>query len=602
MEIGAIYQAQGQCEFIVWGPLLKQVTLQLLTPEVRALAMTQDQHGYWRVQATDISVGSQYYYQLNHDIVRPDPASRLQRQGVHQASTVVDYRSYLNDRVSSWTYLPLEDYIIYELHVGTFSQAGDFDAIIAQLPALSALGITAIELMPVAQFSGQRNWGYDGVLPYAVQANYGGPAGLKRLVNACHQQGLAVILDVVYNHLGPEGNYLRDYGPYFSDKYVTLWGDALNFDGPYCDPVRDYFIENALYWLRYFDIDALRLDAIDAIYDQSVTHFLHALQSRVEHLAQQQGRPYFLIAESDLNDSRIIQPQSQCGYGLQAQWCADFQRTLHTLLTPERDGVYADFGELSDFVRAYEEGFANIGQYSPFRKRHHGRSSKAIPAHQFIVYSQNHDLVGNRALGERLNQLVSQPAHYLIAGIVLLSPYIPLLFMGEEYAEPSHFYYFIDHHDPALIEAVKQGRKTEFEDFNWDVEPLDPKAETTFLASKRTGALQPQQQLLFQYYKKLIELRKSIPALKQVTKAGLSCEALSPQLLSVQRRYHQSTVWMLMNFKQTTAVKVALNGRWQQRLDSAAWLGHSVTPSSELEHEFNDAIAAESLLVFEQVE
>ncbi|MDY6992903.1 MAG: malto-oligosyltrehalose trehalohydrolase [Pseudomonadota bacterium] len=602
MEIGAIYQGNGQCEFIVWGPLLKQVTLQLLTPKAKQLSMTQDQQGYWRLQATDIQLGSQYYYQLNRDILRPDPASRLQRQGVHQASTVVDYRAYAHDRVSSWTYRPLEEYIIYELHVGTFSQTGDFDAIIAQLPYLSALGITAIELMPVAQFSGQRNWGYDGVLPYAVQADYGGPAGLKRLVNACHQHGLAVILDVVYNHLGPEGNYLGDYGPYFSNKYVTLWGEALNFDGPYCDPVRDYFIENALYWLRYFDIDALRLDAIDAIYDQSVTHFLHALQTRVEHLSQQQGRPYFLIAESDLNDTRIIKPQNQCGYGLQAQWCADFQRTLHTLLTAERDGVYADFGELSDFVRAYEQGFANTGYYSPFRKRQHGMSSKEIPAHQLIVYNQTHDLIGNRALGERLNQLVSESAHYLMAGIVLLSPYIPLLFMGEEYAETNHFYYFIDHSDPDLIEAIKQGRKTEFQDFNWAVEPLDPKAETTFLASKLKGAAQPQQQLLFQYYKKLIDLRTTIPALKQVTKVDLSCEVLNTQLVSVQRRYQNSTVWMLLNFKQPTPVNVALNGRWQKRLDSAAWLGNSPTLTREVADEFNDHIAAESLLVFERIE
>ena len=316
--------------------------------------------------------------------------------------------------------------MLYELHVGTFTAQGTFDAIVPHLDELKDLGITSIELMPVAQFPGDRNWGYDGVYPFAVQNSYGGPEGLKRLVNACHQRGLAVTLDLVYNHLGPEGNYLQDFGPYFTDRYRTPWGSAINFDGPESDEVRRFFIENALYWVTEFRVDALRLDAVHGIFDFSALHFLQELAAAVHEQAEQLNRRIYVIAESDLNDVRIVRSPELGGYGLDAQWNDDFHHALHTLLTGERTGYYEDFGRIQDLAKAFAEGFVYSGAYSPARRRRHGNSSKDLAAPRFVVFAQNHDQVGNR---HRLSALVSFEWLKLAAAVVLLSPFIPLLFI-----------------------------------------------------------------------------------------------------------------------------------------------------------------------------
>ena len=336
---------------------------------------------------------------------------------------------------------------------------GTFDGAIAQLDRLCDLGVTAVELMPVSQFSGARNWGYDGVYPFAVQASYGGALGLKRFVDECHARGLAVVLDVVYNHVGPEGNYLRDFGPYFTDQYRTPWGDALNFDGPGSDQVRDFFLANALMWQTDFHIDALRLDAVHAIKDTSAYPFLAELADVCREHAAKLGRKFYLIAESDQNDARLVRSSEKGGHGLDAVWSDDYHHAVHCLLTGEREGYYQDFGELEHLALAYSDGFTYAGQHSPFRDRRHGNSAIDLEPWRFVVCCQNHDQIGNRARGERLPSLCDWESVKLAAGLVLLSPHVPLLFMGEEYGETAPFLYFVSHQDPALVEAVRQGRR-----------------------------------------------------------------------------------------------------------------------------------------------
>ena len=483
MKQGAKYIGKGLCDFTVWAPFALSVSLKFVAPEQRLVPLKKSERGYWHTRAEGCLPATQYRYLLDGERERPDPASQYQPDGVHGPSEVVDHAAF-RWTDSGWKGLPLPSMIMYELHTGTFTTEGTFEAIIPRLGDLKDLGINTIGLMPVAQFPGDRNWGYDGVYPYAVQNSYGGPEGLKRLVNACHQMELAVSLDVVYNHLGPEGNYLWDFGPYFTDRYKTPWGEAINFDGPYSDEVRNYFIANALHWITEYHIDALRIDAIHGIFDFSARHFLQELGEAVRLHAQSVRRDVYVIPESDLNDVRVIRPVEVGGHGLDAQWNDDFHHALHTLLTGERNGYYEDFGKIEHLEKALREGFIYSGEYSPFRKRRHGSSSKDRPGLQFVVFSQNHDQVGNRMRGERLSGLVPFEALKLAAGAVLLAPNIPLLFMGEEYGEKAPFLYFVSHGDKALIEAVRKGRNDEFKHFAWNGEPPDPQDERTFLASK----------------------------------------------------------------------------------------------------------------------
>ncbi|MBE0556970.1 MAG: malto-oligosyltrehalose trehalohydrolase, partial [Proteobacteria bacterium] len=439
----------------------------------------RDEDGYWSVDVQDLQAGAKYWYRLNGTSLRPDPASHAQPDGVHGPSQIVDHRSFRwSDR--TWKGIPLERLVIYELHVGTFTPEGTFEAIVPRLAELHSSGITAIELMPLAQFPGHRNWGYDGTYPYAVQNTYGGAQELKILVDACHRMGLAVILDVVYNHLGPEGNYLREYAPYFTDQYRTPWGMAVNFDGPHSREVRAYFIQNALHWLGNYHIDGLRLDAVHAIYDQSAIPFLRQLSEDVGRFRKETGRNCHLIAESDLNDPRMIRPPELGGFGMDAQWSDDFHHSMHALLTGERAGYYADFGGIHHLATALGEGFVYTGQYSHYRKRIHGDSVLDRPPAQLVIACQTHDQVGNRKHGDRLSTLVSFEALKASRALHLLSPYIPLLFMGEEYAEERPFLYFVSHTDEALIEAVRKGRREEFAGFQWDSNLPDPQDPETF--------------------------------------------------------------------------------------------------------------------------
>lgn len=546
---GALYLGNGRCRFRVWAPFATKVELHLLKPRDIVVPLERGPGGYHDGELEDVEPGATYFYRLDGSKERPDPASRHQPEGVHGPSEVTDFHFMWQD--GSWSGISLRDYILYEIHVGTYTQEGTFDAVAARLGDLQELGVTALELMPVSQFPGDRNWGYDGVYPYAVQSTYGGPEGLKRLVDACHARGLAVVLDVVYNHLGPEGNYLWDYGPYFTDRYKTPWGAAINFDGPYSDDVRSFFIESALYWVTEFHIDALRIDAIHGIFDFSARHFLHELGTAVHDRAQELNRRIYVTPESDLNDVRTVRLPELGGYGLDAQWHDDFHHAVHTLTTGERSGYYEDFGKIEHLAKAFREGFVYSGQYSPYRRRRHGSGSAEIPAERFIVFSQNHDQVGNRVLGDRLSTSIPFEALKLVAGVVLLSPYIPLLFMGEEYGEEAGFAYFVSHSDPDLVEAVRRGRKEEFAGFCWEGELPDPQDPATFIRSKLSHELKEkgQNRVLFEYYRNLIRLRKRINNVVGMSKERMEVQGLEQhKVLLVRRWSEEAEVTILYHF------------------------------------------------------
>jgi maltooligosyltrehalose trehalohydrolase len=479
------------------------------------LPMERDPSGVWRGRAADIYPGCDYWYRVNGKADRPDPVSRSRPNGVHGPSRITDPDEF-EWTDGEWAGLAVRDLIIYELHVGSFTPEASFDGIIPRLESLRDLGVTAIELMPVAEFPGRRNWGYDGVSLYAPQSSYGGPQGLQRLVNAAHGMGLAVILDVVYNHLGPEGNYLREFGPYFTDRYRTLWGDGWNLDGPGSDEVRRYILDNALYWITEFRLDGLRLDAADTIVDQSALHLLEELTATVHRQARFLGRQVSVIAESAANDPRFVRSPEVGGYGLDAQWSDDFHHAVHVALTKEQKGYFADFGGVAPVAKALADRFVNDGRYSVSRGRRHGCSAVDVPADRFVVCVQNHDQVGNRACGERLSALVATDALRLAAAILLLSPYVPLLFMGEEYGETHPFLYFVSHSDPKLVEAVREGRRREFAAFGWSGEIPDPQSESTFEASRLDwgAAHRPPHAQLRALYHDLLELRRALPALE----------------------------------------------------------------------------------------
>jgi len=582
--LGATYLGNGRCQFMVWAPIIQKVEVHMVSPEELIVPLVRGAQGYHQGIIEGVEPGCLYFYRLDSENERPDPASRFQPRGVHGPSQVID--SHFSWQDQNWAGLPLEEYIVYELHVGAFTEEGTFDAIIPYLDELKDLGITALELMPVAQFPGNRNWGYDGVYPFAVQDSYGGPEGLKRLVNACHQKRLAVVLDVVYNHLGPEGNYVADFGPYFTDRYKTLWGAALNFDGPYSDEVRRFFIENAIYWLTEFHIDALRLDALHAILDISSYPFLEELALVFHEQAAQMKRQAYLIGESAANDARIVRSRNLGGYGLDAQWNDDFHHSLHVLLTGEQPGYYQDFGQLQHLAKAFEEGFVYSGQYSCYRQRRHGISSKDIPAHRLVTFAQNHDQIGNRFNSERLNQLVPFEALKLAAGIVLLSPFIPLLFMGEEYGETAPFPYFISHSDPDLIEAVRKGRQDEFAAFHWQGKSPDPQDEATYSRAKLNHNLRcnGQHRVLLEFHKQLVRLRKETPALAYLSKDNTDIRAIEKHKLLLLHRWkgdNEVIVLFSLNNNQTAITLPVPAGRWQKWLDSAEerWQGKgSIVP------------------------
>jgi maltooligosyltrehalose trehalohydrolase len=561
---GATVSTDGTAHFAVWAPAARAVSVVVLgSGRRREVALTPAGDGVFEGAVPDVPPASDYWYRLDGGPDRPDPVSRHRPAGVHGPSRVVDPQAFRWSD-AAWTGFEVADLVLYELHVGTFTDVGAFDGVIDELPRLKALGVTAIELMPVAEFPGSRNWGYDGVSLYAPQSTYGGPECLRRLVDAAHAHGLAVVLDVVYNHLGPEGNYLGDFGPYFTDRYRSPWGPAINYDGPDSDEVRRYAIDNALYWVTEFHLDGLRLDAVHAIYDVGARHLLAEMADAVHAQATALGRRAIVIAESDLNDPRLVRPPARGGYDLDAQWSDDLHHAVHAALTGEHDGYYIDFDGAADIAKALRDRFVYDGRCSRHRRRRHGAPACDVPADRVVVFAQNHDQIGNRARGERLSVLVPPPALRVAAALVLLSPYVPMLFMGEEYGEMNPFLYFVSHGDQALVDAVRAGRQREFAEFAWQGDVPDPQAEETFVRSRldrsRIGT-SPHAELLA-LHRDLIALRRNEQLLRPGT-AAVSVEAdpSAPWVTLVYRAGDAPPLAVAYNLG-THGTDVPLDGRW----------------------------------------
>ena len=517
---GALGQPDGSVRWRVCAPRAQAVHLVLVDGTGRrSFLMAAEERGYFSLTRPDVPDGQRYAYRLDNGPERPDPASLWQPDGVHGPSAVFRPERFAwTDH--GWAGVCREDLVIYELHTGTFTPEGTFEAIIPRLPSLRDLGVTAVELMPVAQFPEGRNWGYDGTLLYAAQNSYGGPRALQRLVDACHAAGLAVFLDVVYNHLGPEGNYLREFGPYFADRYRTFWGPAFNYDSAGCDAVRDFVLDNVRMWVRDFHFDGLRLDAVHSIFDFSPRPILRDIEESAREAAGSRGYPVHVIAESDLNDIRLLLPPERGGHGLAAQWSDDFHHAVHAYLTGERQGYYEDYGPAGDLPKVLLDPFLYGGEYSRHRDRRHGTPARDLPGDRFVVSIQNHDQIGNRARGERLDALLRSPAERrLAASLLLLSPHLPLLFMGEEYGEENPFAFFCSFGDANLVRAVREGRRREFEGFLWAGEVPDPHAEETFAAARLSWSW-PQgtpRAGLRRLYADLLAARRAWPALRDFT-------------------------------------------------------------------------------------
>ena len=540
-DLGAVPSGRSTTDFTVWAPHADTV-------EVRGngerICLTHGADGYHRGSA-GWGPGSLYRYVIDGGAELADPASKSQPHGVHGDSEVIDLTYQWDNQ--TFRARPLREWVIYELHVGTFTQQGTFSAAVSVLDELVDLGVTAVEIMPVAQFPGRRNWGYDGVFPFAVQDSYGGAAGLQMFVDQCHQRHLAVVLDVVYNHLGPEGNVLDRFGPYFTDRYTTPWGPAVNLDGPYSDGVRAYFLANVRQWFEDFRVDALRLDAVHEFIDRSARPFLAELAAAVEDLSDRTGRPGFLIAESADNNPLTITPATSHGLGMDAQWNDDFHHSVHAILTGERTGYYGDYGRADDLARAMNQGFVYQGQYSRFRKRRHGAPSNALPPDRFVTFVQNHDQVGNRADGARMSTLVPADRLRLAAALLLLSPGVPLLFMGEEYGEVAPFAYFVDHGDPELLDAVRRGRSSEHaHDASGPVpDPGDPATFADAVLRRPVGDGSAQCELLH-LYRDLIALRRDEPALHHSPR-NTTLASSDGDVVALLRRHAETSVVAFFN-------------------------------------------------------
>ncbi|HEX7318708.1 MAG TPA: malto-oligosyltrehalose trehalohydrolase [Pyrinomonadaceae bacterium] len=576
-RFGARPQRDGSTVFRVWAPRVESLEVKVLCEGPRTFPLEDAGGGVFEARVDGVAAGADYIYVVNGQ-ERPDPVSRFQPGGVHGPSRVVDPEEFVWTDVD-WKGLPLKEYVVYELHTGTFTPEGTFESIIPKLSHLKSLGITAVELMPVAEFPGARNWGYDGAHLYAPQSTYGGPEGLKKLIDACHREGMAFVLDVVYNHLGPEGNYAGEYMPLYSEAHKSPWGAGLNFDGEGAGGVRRYFVENALYWLTEYHVDALRLDAVHAIVDASERHLLKQLAEEFHAQARALGRRAHLIAESDLNDVLVLKTTEEDGYGIDAQWSDDFHHSLHAILTGADRGYFGDFGRVEDLAKAIEEGFVYCGQHSVFRGKCHGTRSAERPGEQFVVCIQNHDQIANGYWGDRLARVV-EPARQRLAASILLcgAPNVPMLFMGEEWGERAPFLYFTSHTDAELGRAVRVGREEEYTAFvreEGETESTiggfsDPQSEITFVRSKlnwESLEKQPHAGMLA-FYRDLLELRRTHAALSNCDKTRTRVRFDEERRwLAVERGDETGArAILLCNFSPEAQAVPSIDGSWRLEL------------------------------------
>jgi maltooligosyltrehalose trehalohydrolase len=549
-------------QFSVWAPLAKK-SVELVCADQR-FALAVDDEGYWRVDCIPANIDEGYRYSIDGGPPLPDPRSAWQPDGVHGASFLVNVDELKLISRSDFLQKPLREAVIYELHVGTFTPEGTYASAEQKLPHLVALGITHIELLPLATFPGKHGWGYDGVYLYAPQPSYGTPTALAKFVAAAHAHGLAVLLDVVYNHLGPDGNYLSHYAPYFTDRVKTGWGEAVNYDGAYSDGVRRFVIDNARMWLDVYGFDGLRLDAVHAIYGFEAVHVLEELASAIQAWAGASNRSVVLIAESDLNDPKLVHPSGR-GYGLDAHWADDFHHALHRVTTGETSGYYMDFNGIKDLATSLRDGYVYQGQYSSHRKRRHGRTPLDVKPEQLVVSSQNHDQIGNRALGERLSMLLNPLQLKAVAALTILSPFVPLLFQGEEWGAGTPFLYFTDHQDEQLGKQVAQGRRKEFESFGWQDAIPDPQAPTTFLNSQLNWdeIRQPVHEDLLAWYRRIIALKAS--AIRPLSHAAMvSYDEAAPWLCFVP-----GDLCVAVNFASQPVPFALPEGNWRILLSSS---------------------------------
>jgi maltooligosyltrehalose trehalohydrolase len=587
-RLGAALVPSG-ATFCVWAPFPRNVELRMLTGARAGIhPLTQKAGGLWVGMVEGAQAGDRYLFRVHGPdgpsggsiTDQPDPCSRFQPEGVHGPSELVDVAG-LGSRAgpprpaADFKAPDLRDLVIYELHIGTFTAEGTFDSAIPELRSLREIGFTAVELMPIGQFPGSRNWGYDGVSWFAPQASYGGPQGLARFVDAAHAAGLAVILDCVYNHFGPEGNTLWNLGPYFTHRYKTPWGVALNYDGPESACVREMALQNAIYWLEDYRFDGLRLDAVQSIIDHSPSHLLRDLAERVEALSRRLGRTLYAIAESDQNDVRLIQPRSEGGYGLSAVWSDDFQLALHAALTGERQGVYRDFGAIEQLARALRQGFAFEGEWSQSHGGPHGTVARREAVEKFVVYTQSHDRVGNRPRGERLTSLVDPRAARVAQFLLVVGPGTPLFFMGEEYGELSPFFYFTSFENPDLAAEVARARQDEFQSQAWIGQAPDPQDPATYERSKidRARRERPGHREMARLTHDLLEWRARLPALRESRRANVSVDVDERKRLLCLRREgpgKNEQVLAMCSFSSEPEVWSGYipEGRWQLILDA----------------------------------